>query len=268
MTLPPWFQNAFLRLTDTIFWYYPQPIPGKEKLYDCKLISHRGAYDNRYVFENTLAAFDRINGTGVWGIEFDIRWTKDLHPIVFHDHNLSRLWGVDQEVSRLCLIELKRSFPLIPTLEEMIARYGQKLHLMIEIKEAFYPDPVYQNRVLNDVLAPLKPLDDYHLISLDPDIFQRIDFLSNNAFLPIAGINVATISKRVIKEKYRGLLGHYLLIGNTCLKRHHQNDQIIGTGFVNSENCLFRELNRGVKWIFSQNALALQIVRDRLLIEN
>jgi glycerophosphoryl diester phosphodiesterase len=268
MTPPPWLQNAFLKLSDTIFLHYPQPIPGKEKLCHCKLISHRGDYDNRQVIENTLAAFDRIEGTGVWGIEFDIRWTKDLHPIVFHDRNLSRLLGVNQEVSRLDLAELKTSFPLIPTLEEMIARYGQKLHLMIEIKAESYPDPVYQNRVLNEILAPLEPLDDYHLISLDPDMFQQIDFLSNNAFLPIAEINVANISKLAIKEKYRGLLGHYLLIGNTCLRRHHQNDQMIGTGFVNSKNCFFRELNRGVTWIFSQNALALQIVRDRLLSEN
>ena len=268
MTLPPWFQKAFLKLIDYVFSHYPQPIPSKEKLNYCKLISHRGAYDNREVFENTLAAFDRIKGTGVWGIEFDIRWTKDLHPIVFHDRNLHRLFGVNQEISQLNLVEIEAAFPLIPTLEEMIARYGQKLHLMIEIKKELYPDPVYQSRVLNDVLAPLKPLVDYHFISLDPGMFQWIDFLPNNAYFPIAEINVASISKIVIKEKYQGILGHYLLITNTYLKKHHQNGQIIGTGFVNSKNCLFRELNRGVTWIFSQNALEMQVVRDRLLSEN
>jgi glycerophosphoryl diester phosphodiesterase len=268
MTLPPWFQNAFLKFIDAIFSHFPQPIPSNENLNHCKLISHRGAYDNRNVFENTIAAFDRIKGTGVWGIEFDLRWTKDLHPVVFHDRNLNRLFSVNQEISQLSMAEIETSFPLIPTLEEMIARYGQKLHLIIEIKEEFYPDPVYQSRVLNDVLAPLKPLVDYHLISLDPNMFQWIDFLSNSAFLPIAEINVASISKIVIKEKYQGILGHYLLITNTYLKRHHQNDQMIGTGFVNSKNCLFRELNRGVTWIFSQNALEMQVVRDRLLSEN
>ena len=116
MTLPPWFQEAFLKLADYIFSHYPRPIPSKEKLNHCKLISHRGAYDNRKVFENTLAAFDRIKGTGVWGIEFDIRWTKDLHPIVFHDRNLNRLFGVNQEISQLNMAELETSFPLIPTL--------------------------------------------------------------------------------------------------------------------------------------------------------
>lgn len=268
MTLPAWFQKMFLNLIDTIFALYPQPIPSKERLNQCKLISHRGLYDNRNLFENTLPAFDKIKDTGVWGIEFDIRWTKDLYPIVSHDRNLNRIFGSHQEISRLDLAELKTSFPLIPTLEEMIARYGQKLHLMIEIKAEHYPDPVYQSRVLNDVLAPLKPLVDYHLISLDPNMFRWIDFLSNNAFLPIAEINVASISKIVIKEKYQGILGHYLMITDTFLKKHQQNQQLIGTGFINSKNCLFRELNRGITWIFSQNAIEMQAVRDRLLNDN
>ena len=268
MTLPPWFQEAFLKLADYIFSHYPRPIPSKEKLNHCKLISHRGAYDNRKVFENTLAAFDRIKGTGVWGIEFDIRWTKDLHPIVFHDCNLNRLFGVNQEISQLNMAELETSFPLIPTLQEMIAGYGQRLHLMVEIKEGFYRDSAYQIRKLKEIFAPLKPQRDYHFIALNPEVFKWIDFLPNNAFFPIADFNVPAISSAAIKENFQGIFGNNLLITNTYLKKHHQNDQIIGTGFVKSKNCLFRELIRGVTWIFSQNALEMQVVRDRLLSKN
>jgi hypothetical protein len=34
---------------------------------------------------------------------------------------------------------------------------------------------------------------------------------------------------------------------------------------VNSKNCLFRELNRNVEWIFSDNAVELQKVVNQLL---
>ena len=39
----------------------------------------------------------------------------------------------------------------------------------------------------------------------------------------------------------------------------------MATGYVNSKNCLFRELNRGVEWIFSDNAVELQKMVDQLL---
>jgi glycerophosphoryl diester phosphodiesterase len=41
--------------------------------------------------------------------------------------------------------------------------------------------------------------------------------------------------------------------------------QNLATGYVNSKNCLFRELNRGVEWIFSDNAVALQKIVNQLL---
>ncbi len=265
MTLPAWIQDVFIKSIHFIFAHYPQPIPDKDQLSQCKLISHRGAYDNRQVFENTLSAFDRIKDTGVWGIEFDIRWTKDLTPIVFHDRHLNRLFGVKRKINQIKLSELKASFPMIPTLKEIIDRYGQQLHLLVEIKEEFYPNPTYQGQVLEDLFSPLRPKIDFHCISLSPKMFQLVEFLPDKAFLPIAEINVASVSEIVLKKKYQGILGHYLLITDAVIKKHRQNNQIVGTGLVNSKNCLLRELNRGITWIFSQNALEMQAVRGRLL---
>jgi len=39
----------------------------------------------------------------------------------------------------------------------------------------------------------------------------------------------------------------------------------LATGYVNSKNCLFREVNRGVEWTFSDNAVELQKIVNRLL---
>jgi glycerophosphoryl diester phosphodiesterase len=41
--------------------------------------------------------------------------------------------------------------------------------------------------------------------------------------------------------------------------------QKMGTGYIGSKNCLFRELNRGIEWIFSNNAADLQKIVQHLL---
>jgi len=265
MTLPSWFQRVFHKLVDFVFAVYPQPQPGREQLRKSRIIAHRGIYDNQKVFENTLAAFDAVAGSGVWGLEFDVRWTKDRVPVVFHDRNLGRIFGADRDLNRLKLAEIKASFPLIPTLEETLLTYGRKLHLMVEIKAEPFSDPAYNREVLKDLLARLTPAVDYHVISLDPAMFKFFDFLPPNTFLPIAEINVPSMSDVALKRNYKGILGHYLMITDACLQKHRRNNQTVGTGFVNSANCFFREINRGVVWMFSDNALLLQNLRDKLL---
>ena len=44
------------------------------------------------------------------------------------------------------------------------------------------------------------------------------------------------------------------------IDRHRAAGQEVGTGMIASKRCLFREINRGVKWIFSNSAVELQAV--------
>lgn len=264
MALPGWIQRSILKLIDHIYAKIPRPLPDREKLDGCRIISHRGAHDNQTVFENTPAAFDRIRDAGVWGIEFDIRWTRDLHPVVFHDESLQRVYGHSLNIRELTLSELKSSFAMIPTLKEVIDTYAKKLHLMVELKEEIYPDPVYQSGILQNLFAALEPAVDFHFLSLNPELFKMIEFMPPPAFLPIAELNVARLSGLSICENYGGILGHYLLLTASVLKKHQDHHQKVGTGFVNSKQCLLRELNRGANWIFSDNAIGLQTVCSSL----
>lgn len=257
-------QSFFLKLIDRVYAGIPRPHPGREKLSCCRIIPHRGVHDNRTVFENTLAAFDRARDAGVWGIEFDVRWTGDLHPVVFHDANLKRLFGRECSICGLTLAELKSSFGMIPTLKEVVDTYAGKLHLMIELKKEMYPEPAYQSKVLFDLFAALEPAVDFHFLSLTPEIFKIVEFMPPAVFLPIAELNVSRLSDLSIRENYGGVLGHYLLLTESVLKKHQVQHQKVGTGFVNSKRCLFRELNRGVHWIFSDNAIGLQSVCNTL----
>ena len=55
------------------------------------------------------------------------------------------------------------------------------------------------------------------------------------------------------------------LLTDAILKKHHQKGQLRGYRLSRFENCLFREINRGVEWIFSNNAGELQEIINRLL---
>ncbi|MGD2099487.1 MAG: glycerophosphodiester phosphodiesterase family protein [Desulfobacterales bacterium] len=267
MKILPTVEIYIRRTLDQFYARWPQSIPSKDRLEQCKLISHRGDHDNQYVFENTMAAFDRASDGGVWGIELDLRWTKDLHPVVLHDTNLRRVFGSDTAVRQATLAELKSICPLLPTLAEIISRFGKQMHLMIEIKSEVYPDPARQNRILAELLAALQPVKDYHFLTMTPPMFNIIDCVTRNAFLPVAHVNFFQLSKLAIRQNYGGIAGHYVLLTRSRLKRHKNAMQNLATGFVNSKKCLFRELNRGVEWIFSDNAVGLQKIVNQLLQE-
>ena len=252
-------------LLDGFYALWPQPFPGSEQLANCKIVSHRGEYDNRSVFENTLAAFDRVHAAGVWGIEFDIRWTKDLQPVVIHDADLKRVFGLNLTVAEVNLETLRSECPEVPTLSEVIQKFGQKLHLMVEIKAEDYPDPVHQNQVLKHSFSAVEPRVDYHLMSLTPPMFDLITFVPAATFIPIALWNIQRFSNLALEKKMGGVAGHYFLLNKTLLARHHANGQMVGTGYPRSKYCLFREINRGVEWIFTNDAGKLQTIVSGLI---
>ncbi len=264
MALPFWIENAFFRVSDFLSEKLPRPEPAPEKLKNARLISHRGIYDNRRVYENTLQAFDQAKAEGIWGIEFDIQWTRDMQPVVSHDPDCRRLFKENAIIGDLSLKAVKSRFPMIPPLADVIQRYGGKLHLMAEIK----PHTVASKRlngVLSELFSPLQPARDFHLLSLHPHLFSAISFIPPETMIPIAETNAGAVSDMVLKRGYGGMAGHYMLIQNGILKKLSRNRLPMGTGFINSRNCLYREINRGITWLFSDRATEIRkFVPDRM----
>ncbi len=255
-----WIEKLFHIIADGFIAALPQALPSKEKLGECRLVSHRGEHDNRQILENTLAAFDRVKDRGVWGMELDVRWTKDLQPIVFHDTDFQRLFGSASMVNSMTMAEIRSEYPVIPSLEEIILRYGKKLHLMIEIKEEVYPDPVYQSEVMSHLLSRLEPQKDFHILSMAPRMFEFIHSVPPQTFLPIARTHVHALSEIAIEKDYGGITGHYCFITDRIKTKHQNMGQKVGTGYANSRNCLFREINRGIDWIFSEKAINMHSI--------
>ena len=184
--------------------------------------------------------------------------------MVIHDPDLKRVFGIDLTIAEVTRDELKSRCPAVPSLAEVIQKYGKKLHFMIEIKAETYPDPERQNDIFKDCFSSLEPRRDYHLMSLTPHMFDLITFVPASIFIPIAILNITQLSELALEKEYCGVAGHYLLLNNAKLAKHHKKGQHVGTGYPASKNCLFREINRGVEWVFSNNAGELQGIANRL----
>jgi len=267
MPVPSIIKRIFLHLADAISSRRSFPVPDRRRLQSGRIISHRGSHDNRRILENTLAAFDRAAGTGVWGLEMDIRWTRDQAPVVYHDLDLNRLYGRREDIASFKLDDLKAQYPAIPSLSEVVSRYGKKFHLMIEVKRQPWPAPRVQEQRLLEILQPLEPVQDYHLLALAPDILQPFSQVPPQVRVAIADGWPAFSSRWVRRHHWGGLCGHYLLVSKTMVQNHHRQHQQVGTGYIRSRGCLFRELNRGIDWIFSNHAVTLQEILNSTIAD-
>ncbi len=263
--MKPWLENSLLFLVDQFFAKLPQSVPDADRLRACKLVSHRGERDGIKVKENTFAAFDPIVEQGIWGIELDIRWTKDLVPVVIHDRDGQRVFSNPFVISENTWEACQKSLPLVPSLEMLIAHYGKRCHLMIELKQEAYPEPEKQKQILKQLLSTLTPVEDFHIIALDCALFEYVDFLPKNALLPVSTVNAKAFSDYALKQQLGGVTGHFLFMDKHKVELHHKAGQLIGSGFSNSRNVLFREIHKGMDWIFSNHALAMhEIIQESL----
>lgn len=108
------------------------------------LWAHRGA--SCCAPENTLAAFHAAMTMGADGLELDIHLSSDGVPVVIHDETLERTSDGCGPVARVSLAELQRldaggwfaaefAGEPIPTLAAVLANFGGRLRLNLELKE-------------------------------------------------------------------------------------------------------------------------------------
>lgn len=99
-----------------------------------KIIAHRGIYDNKTIFENTLPAIKKARDKG-YIIEIDVHLTKDNKIIVFHDYNAKRMTNHDLIIEKATYAELQNDLIHIPLLEEVLELVDKQVPLLIEIKQ-------------------------------------------------------------------------------------------------------------------------------------
>lgn len=101
-----------------------------------KIYAHRGASSGAP--ENTMAAFQLALDQGADGIELDVMLSKDRQLVVIHDDKVDRTTNGTGRVRDMTLAELKTldagSGERIPTLDEVLTRFGGQFLINIELK--------------------------------------------------------------------------------------------------------------------------------------
>lgn len=140
-----------------------------------KIIAHRGIYNNK-IKENTyLAIFNAFNNKYIYGVEFDIRLTKDNQIVVIHDKTINRTSNGIGIVENMTLKELqkynfgsKNFYQVVPTLEKILEINTNKLFL-IEIKVS--NNIKLFSKILLDILGKYKNKKIY-LMSFNKEILN------------------------------------------------------------------------------------------------
>ncbi len=100
--------------------------------------AHRGLHNEERA-ENSMSAF-KAAALGGFGIELDIRLSKDGKLVVFHDDTLDRVCGkegkvIDFTADELATFKLSGTDDGIPLFSDVLALVDGKVPLLVEIKE-------------------------------------------------------------------------------------------------------------------------------------
>lgn len=257
MEIPSWLKETFFSLSDGIAGCVPQSLPDVAKLSKVRIVAHRGCHLENAMQENTLESFRKAIKIGVWGVEFDVRWTKDNVPVVFHDPDLRRVYGSRIKLAGTSFQKLRREFPQIPKVEEVLELSRKKVRLFIEVKG----DDAWDHTkiaIFQELFEGVVPGVDYYLISRNIPLLRDIRFVPDSATFLVGEWNLKRLSSYALRKGLAGVIGHFTFLTNNMIKAHHDKDQRVGVAFPASLNSLCREVNRGVDLILTNHAETLQ----------
>ncbi len=170
--------------------------------------AHRGLHGEG-VAENSMSAF-RAATDGGWGIELDVRLTKDGELVVFHDPTLIRVAGVEGKVMDRTLAELRElrlsgTEDTIPTFREVLELVDGRVPLLVELKEEAGEYGVTEKTL--EILADYR--GDFMIESFNPLALARV---KKKAPQIVRGFLSQNFAKT---EEYRGFT--YFLLKNLML---------------------------------------------------
>ena len=194
-----------------------------------KIYAHRGASSDAP--ENTMAAFQLALDQGADGIELDVMLSKDHQLMVIHDDKVDRTTDGAGRVGELTLAELKTldagDGERIPTLDEVLARFGGRFLINIELKNY---SSVFDSLPL-DVAAIIKDhnVADSILISS----FNPINFPRFHKVLPEVPLGMLTF------PNWAGFFG-YRLFRYDALNPYFKD---VDEGLVNRVHAKGKQIN-------------------------
>lgn len=161
---------AFLLLAGVGYYVLTHPANAKDKLkkYTVYKYAHRGLHDEAHA-ENSMSAF-RLAAESGFGIELDVRLSRDGEVVVFHDDTLKRVAGderavIDLTAEELSHMRLSGTDEGVPTLREVLEMVGGRVPILVEIKRNSPAHPDVTPRAI-EILKEYE--GDYLLQSFNP----------------------------------------------------------------------------------------------------
>jgi len=178
------------------------------------VIGHRG-YPVKYP-ENTIAGFLGAIIAGADGVELDVWLTSDGVPVVIHDRTTTRVAGVDLDVKKSTLQELRMLHlgmgQCIPTLEDVYRAVPEGYRLYVEIKDVDAVEEAYNvasrsGRLrdtvfisfIGDALARLRSLDQSVRIGLNVESAEAaMKALALHSELKLYSVNLPVVAPLIV----------------------------------------------------------------------
>lgn len=141
-----------------------------------RLLSHRlRGFDQR---DSTRLGLERALVAGVRQVEFDVRFTRDGHPVAYHDPLFKADDGTWHYLDEwdLAALRAQRAFSHLATLDEMCACFealrSSEALLHVDVKVGGYES------VILDTIAKFGLLSNAVLVSWLPSVLLRLNSLS------------------------------------------------------------------------------------------
>lgn len=255
-------------------------ISPKHDLLDSKeviIIGHRGA--SAYAPEHTIPSYDLAKEKGADYLELDLQMTKDEELIVMHDNKVDRTTDGKGYVKDYTFSQLKKldagswfneinpamandkyQQTAVPTLKEVIEKYGDSVNYYIEVKS---PDtyPGMEKKLLSilkdyGLLGKNQPKDKVVIQSFSEESLRVIHEIKKD--IPLIQLqwfeNQATISTNEITEIKKYAIGigiNYKSLNEKYIQKLKKHDLLVHAYTVNKKEEI-EELKRiGIDGVFT-----------------
>lgn len=166
-----------------------------------KAIYHRGSYDNKLVYENTIKAYKQAIDKKA-PFELDVQLTNDLQVVCLHDTNLKRFFNRERDVKDISYKRLNklRDDLQVPLLKDVLKLVDGKVELIIELKSV---NRKYNKELVKRVYELLKDYNGkYVIVSFNPFMLGSYRRLDKRAYLGRNGTsNTANFIEKLIVDK-------------------------------------------------------------------
>ena len=220
----------------------------------CRIIAHRGV--SALEAENTAAAFVAAGNRSYFGIETDVRVTRDGQYVVNHDGDLKRVAGVDLVIEEATLAEIgavtlfdtdgvtRRADLRVPLLADYIGicrRYEKEA--ILELKSDIAPEHIAG---IVAVIREAGWLDRTTFISFHPDNLLRVRAILPEAKAEFLPSENAEWVFRFVRENRFGLDIYHKALTKEMVEMAHAAGLTVNCWTVDTPEDAARVLALGV----------------------